>query len=293
MKWSIKQLTLAWLCAIMLTSIFSSKAVHAQDMWKERWLAYQTTKGCIFYQWNDTQTKEMGERLEREARNEFARNEFSTQYSWSGPCKSGEAITGKGTLTITNKFPNGDIGIGKITQTMIKGAFHGSGRIENSNYPDNPLTNVYQYGCLVMDDGGVGSCKPRGPGDKSATNTTPQTVSKNSRYGALAIDKAQGNTYGWAVDYASLAEARAESVAQCNKVSASPCEMVLEFGNTCASYAIDAARGSTAYGWDHAPTRAQADAAALKYCTERGGSGSKCLLRVWGCTGNAAQSAKK
>ena len=118
-------------------------------------------------------------------------------------------------------------------------------------------------------------------------------TSKTARYGALSIDRMQGNTYGWSVDEASLAQAREKTLAECNKLSNAPCAVVMEFGNTCASYAVDSARSSSVYGWAYAPTKPEAAAAALLACGERGGGNSQCLVRVWGCTSNAVQAGKR
>jgi hypothetical protein len=99
------------------------------------------------------------------------------------------------------------------------------------------------------------------------------------------IDKAQGTAYGWAVGFQTQAEADNTAQGQCAGKSDS-CSRVMTFKNSCASYAIDAAKASTAYGWAYAKTKAEADSRALQECQTKGGSDAQCLIRVWGCTSN-------
>jgi hypothetical protein len=244
--------------------LFSSSLVHAGG-----WIEQITTNGCIAYEWQDTQDPSYKREPET--------------YSWSGQCKPGEVISGKGTFTIKDKY-----GTGTKTGEYKDGVPHGSFSALNSSYPNNKLRPTFFMGC--MQPLSNSDCSPRAARPaKVATETT----SKTARYGALSIDRMQGNTYGWSVDEASLAQAREKSLSECNKFSSSPCATVMDFGNTCASYAIDSARSSSVYGWAYAPTKPEADAAALQACGQRGGNGSQCMLRVWGCTSNAVQAGKR
>ena len=98
--------------------------------------------------------------------------------------------------------------------------------------------------------------------------------------GALAVDERQGDQWGWAVDYATAAAARARALGECGP----GCSVVLTFGR-CAAYAADQDADSTAVGWAEAYASASAaQAAALSECRSRGG-GSGCIVRAWGCNG--------
>lgn len=108
------------------------------------------------------------------------------------------------------------------------------------------------------------------------------------QFGALAIDKARGNAFGWAVDFDTQAEADASARAKC-AVNSVACTVVMRFKNTCASYAADQARGSSAYGWGQTSPQSAADARALRECASRGGARANCTKRVWGCTGKTVR----
>jgi Domain of unknown function (DUF4189) len=270
---SFKNLTCLGLSTLIGVILLSSKLAYAGG-----WVAHTTTKGCAAYFW------------EHSASANYVPPKVT--FRWSGKCNADNEITGRGTLS----FHDSDGFIASRTGMWIDGDRTGPNSLVTTRDRE-PFIQTFIAGCHDFDGECQDQPRTKKGSSSNASNTNTNSgaggASKTARYGALAIDKAQGNTYGWAVDHTSLAQARDESVAQCNKVSASPCEMVLEFGNTCASYAIDAARSSTVYGWAHAPTRAEAEAAAIKFCTERGGSDSKCRMRVWGCTGNAAKSVKR
>lgn len=112
----------------------------------------------------------------------------------------------------------------------------------------------------------------------------PTRSARPDMYGALAIDYAQGRAYGWAVNARSQAEANQVALNYCSGSTSGQCQVVMQFRNTCASYAIDNRSGSTAYGWAWGPVQGNADATALSYCRQRGGPSSQCMLRIWGCT---------
>ncbi len=95
--------------------------------------------------------------------------------------------------------------------------------------------------------------------------------------GALAIDRNQGQQYGWAHDYPTLAQAERRALNECG----SNCTIVLRFVEGCGAYAADQARGSTAYGWATGPSAGSVQNRALQECRSRGGS--MCLVRSWGC----------
>ena len=98
--------------------------------------------------------------------------------------------------------------------------------------------------------------------------------------GALAIDDRQGDQWGWAVDYATVAAAQERALQECG----SGCSVVLTFGR-CAAYAADQDADSTAVGWAEAyASGTDARQRALSECRSRGG-GSGCTVRAWGCNG--------
>ena len=98
--------------------------------------------------------------------------------------------------------------------------------------------------------------------------------------GALAIDERQGDRYGWAVDFETASAAQTMALQECG----SGCSVVLTFGR-CAAYAADQDANSTAVGWAESFDSATgARQAALAECRARG-SGTGCIVRVWGCNG--------
>ena len=101
-----------------------------------------------------------------------------------------------------------------------------------------------------------------------------------SPVGALAIDERRGDQWGWAVDYDTAAAAQGMALQECGP----GCSVVLTFGR-CAAYAADQDADSTAVGWAESYDSATgARQAALAECRSRG-SGTGCMVRVWGCNG--------
>ncbi len=94
--------------------------------------------------------------------------------------------------------------------------------------------------------------------------------------GALAIDSNQGDQYGFAYNYPSSGQAEQKALSECGR----GCQIVFRFSRSCAAYAADQSRGSTAYGWGYGPSAGAAQNAALSECRSRGPS---CTVRVWGC----------
>ncbi len=98
--------------------------------------------------------------------------------------------------------------------------------------------------------------------------------------GALAIDENQGDQYGFAYDYPSIAEASDRALAECG----GNCSVVQVFESGCAAYAADQAAGSTIYGWATSSDGSDAQYQALQYCASYGGT--ECIVRSWGCNSN-------
>ena len=97
-------------------------------------------------------------------------------------------------------------------------------------------------------------------------------------YGALAIDRNQGNQWGWAVDHQTPDGAAQRARSECG----GNCSIVMRFsGGQCGAYATDQERGSTIYGWGTASSSSGAQNRARSECRRRGGK--SCLVRVWGC----------
>ncbi len=107
-----------------------------------------------------------------------------------------------------------------------------------------------------------------------ATLLTSTTALAN---GALAIDGNQGDQWGFSYDHASMGEAESRALEECG----SGCSVVQTFSSGCAAYAADQSSGSTIYGWATADDGSSAQAAALQFCRNYGGS--SCIVRSWGC----------
>jgi hypothetical protein len=97
---------------------------------------------------------------------------------------------------------------------------------------------------------------------------------------SLAIDRRDGTRYGWAVDYQTVDSADRRALGECGR-DGSKCHVVLRFTGGCGAYAADTARGSTAYGWGTARTRADAESRAHSEARNRGAT--NVVTRVWGC----------
>jgi hypothetical protein len=98
-----------------------------------------------------------------------------------------------------------------------------------------------------------------------------------SRYGALAIDRNDGDRYGWAVNYETSQVAEDRVFAECGQ----GCSVVLRFSDECAAYVVE--RGnSSLYAWGRAPSLATAQSIALREASARGGR--DLVERVWGCS---------
>lgn len=105
---------------------------------------------------------------------------------------------------------------------------------------------------------------------------------------SLAIDRRDGDQYGWAIDYATREEADARALAECEENGDGECRVVLRFTGGCGAYAVE--RGnSSLYGWGTANSEDAAKRRALAEARERGGE--DVLVRVWGCNGGELVSA--
>jgi hypothetical protein len=84
----------------------------------------------------------------------------------------------------------------------------------------------------------------------------------------------QGVAVGWAVDYASRAEAEKEALARCrafgdaSQATRDLCRIVESFRDTCLAVALDPDRGTTGVGWGVHKNREWAEDAAMEKCAE-------------------------
>ncbi len=92
-------------------------------------------------------------------------------------------------------------------------------------------------------------------------------------YGSLAYSYQTGD-WGWAVDYPTQGQANYQALYECGHT----CQVVLEFHNTCAAFALG---DYGAYGWAWGPNPDQVQDSALDYCLQNAGS---CEIVNWACT---------
>ncbi|MBU1247392.1 MAG: DUF4189 domain-containing protein [Proteobacteria bacterium] len=89
-------------------------------------------------------------------------------------------------------------------------------------------------------------------------------------YGAIAY--ASDGSWGWAVDYTDQQSANNAAESQCGD-----CEVVLEFQNTCAAFAL----GDGGEGWASGDDPEEVQYAALDACSS---VGTDCEVKNWACT---------
>ena len=98
------------------------------------------------------------------------------------------------------------------------------------------------------------------------------TANAQNMYGSLAYNYQTG-AWGWAVDYYTQEDANYAAMEQCGY-----CEIVLEFWNTCAAFALGS-DGAYGWGYDYDPQTAQDY--ALYNCSQYG---YNCQIVNWACT---------
>ena len=105
-----------------------------------------------------------------------------------------------------------------------------------------------------------------------------------SRHGAFAWDSGSG-AWGWAQGYAKPTEAANAALGSCrSRPEARACAVLFRFQDTCAAFAADARGDAEAFGSAWGAGVAAVREQALNHCRVRGGGGSECLARVWGCS---------
>ncbi len=115
-------------------------------------------------------------------------------------------------------------------------------------------------------------------GSFNAPPMTQDAQAANTLWGALAIDSNQGPSWGWAINYATVQQARQRALSECGE----GCYVVMVFNDECGAFAADQTPNSTIYGWGKDDNGVAAQNRALNECRRRGGE--SCQVRAWGCT---------
>jgi hypothetical protein len=95
--------------------------------------------------------------------------------------------------------------------------------------------------------------------------------------GALAIGACAA--YGYAIDYPTVAAARAAALEKCDGT----CKRVVTTKKGCVAFAIDGRKPCGPHGYASAPRLGAAQNTALKQCYKFGGK--DCVIRAWICDG--------
>lgn len=109
--------------------------------------------------------------------------------------------------------------------------------------------------------------------------------SEKGDYASLAIDRKDGELYGWAINYNSQSAADERALGECEK-NGGDCHVVLRFKGGCGVYVVERGNGSL-YGWGTANTRTEAENRAMEEARARGGN--DLVVRVWGCNDGSLQ----
>ena len=108
----------------------------------------------------------------------------------------------------------------------------------------------------------------------------------NGDFASLAIDRRDGELYGWAIDYTTQEKADVRALEECQK-NGGNCHVVLRFKGGCGAYVVE--RGnSSLYGWGTADSREAAESRALEEARAQGGK--DLVVRVWGCNDGELES---
>ncbi len=112
---------------------------------------------------------------------------------------------------------------------------------------------------------------------------------KNKDWGAIAFSSPKAIYYGWAVNYDSKADAEKAAVKKCNEKEEKftkgkqTCKIHEWFHGECGALAIhpDAKGNIDKFGWAQAPSKDDAEKAALGECRKAGGT--SCRIEVGAC----------
>lgn len=89
--------------------------------------------------------------------------------------------------------------------------------------------------------------------------------------GALAIDSHQGGHYGFITHAATQEQAKQKVMHDCGE----GCQVVLQFNEGCAAFAMDQSSGRKAYGWGMLKSLPDSQNRAMAACEARGGKNCK------------------
>lgn len=123
-------------------------------------------------------------------------------------------------------------------------------------------------------------------------NKTVPTKPNVMKFGALAVDRANGFIYGWSFDQDYQNEAEKRALEECKKRGGN-CSIVLTYsGEGCAAYRTLKTTEGTAYGWGVAKTKQEADAIAVAECKKRS-KGKMPTNFVWSCNSTTSAPLKE
>ena len=110
----------------------------------------------------------------------------------------------------------------------------------------------------------------------------PQVSAQESPHGALAVDEAQGYSFGFAHDHPNQVVAEKRAMDECASHGGQGCRVVLSWaGSGCGAYR-SVTRDGFVYGWGVSGTRADAEAIADRELSERS-NGRLADNRAWAC----------
>jgi hypothetical protein len=110
----------------------------------------------------------------------------------------------------------------------------------------------------------------------------PQVSAQESPHGALAVDEAQGYSFGFAHDHPNQVVAEKRAMDECATHGGKGCRVVLSWsGSGCGAYRSVTTDGF-AYGWGVDATRPAAEATADRELAERS-NGRLAENRAWAC----------
>ena len=118
----------------------------------------------------------------------------------------------------------------------------------------------------------------------------PQVSAQESPHGALAVDEAQGYSFGFAHDHPNQVVAEKRAMDECASHGGQGCRVVLSWaGSGCGAYR-SVTRDGFVYGWGVSGTRADAEAIADRELSERS-NGRLADNRAWACNAGSAALA--
>ena len=102
------------------------------------------------------------------------------------------------------------------------------------------------------------------------------------KFGALAVDRTNGFSYGFAFDSKTREAAETRALEEVQKKGRSGAVVLVWSGSGCGVYRTERSNAGNAHGWGLAPTKEEADAIATAEASKRSG-GRPTPHRVWTC----------